>query len=249
MNSKLLKTNSEFKIIYIVSVGHSGSTLLDLLVSSHSQVTSGGELKMLCQINKKDRGSKQLNFGSCTCGVRPLKNCSFWRQINDSLIEHNLSLDSLEVDSLDKQVFKVHNELLFKAIAKTSRCNWIVDSSKTGNRLAHLIEAGFDVYPINLIRVPHGVVYSNVKLGRKWLTHTVLYAKHHIGIQMFLRGIYSFSIHYEKLANNPKDELNKLMNYLNLDFEEEQLAWNKQEHHNFEGNPMRFIKDLSLIHI
>ena len=35
------------RVLYITSRGHSGSTLLSLLVSGHSQVVSAGELKML----------------------------------------------------------------------------------------------------------------------------------------------------------------------------------------------------------
>ena len=38
-------------VVYITSRGHSGSTLLSLILGGHSQVVSGGELKML--INAK----------------------------------------------------------------------------------------------------------------------------------------------------------------------------------------------------
>ena len=39
-------------MVYITSRGHSGSTLLSLILGGHSQIVSGGELKML--INAKD---------------------------------------------------------------------------------------------------------------------------------------------------------------------------------------------------
>ena len=55
--------------LYICAAGHSGSTLLDLLLGSHSLVTSLGEITQL---------PKNLSLnGPCTCG-KPVRECSFW---------------------------------------------------------------------------------------------------------------------------------------------------------------------------
>ena len=71
------------KCIYICSAGHSGSTLLDLLLGSHSNVTSLGEINQL---------SKNLSLNTlCTCGEE-IRSCDFWKDIANQL-KKNLGLD------------------------------------------------------------------------------------------------------------------------------------------------------------
>lgn len=57
--------------IYICAAGHSGSTLLDLLLGSHSSVESLGEIFQL---------PKNISLNSlCSCG-EPVRSCIFWTQ-------------------------------------------------------------------------------------------------------------------------------------------------------------------------
>ncbi len=63
------------KNVYICSAGHSGSTLLDMLIGSHSKVESMGEITHL---------PKNIALNTpCGCGD-PVKECDFWK---DSLVE------------------------------------------------------------------------------------------------------------------------------------------------------------------
>lgn len=60
------------KLVYISSAGHSGSTLLDMLLGAHADAFSLGELILLpleARLNKP-----------CTCG-RPILECPVWRPI------------------------------------------------------------------------------------------------------------------------------------------------------------------------
>jgi len=66
------------KYIFICCPGHSGSTLLDLLIGSHSRVRSLGEISHL---------SKNIALNTpCSCGVA-VKECSFWKKIIQFLSE------------------------------------------------------------------------------------------------------------------------------------------------------------------
>lgn len=69
--------------VYILSAGHSGSTLLDLLLGSHSQITSLGEITHF---------PKNFALNTiCGCGV-PVRDCKFWiRVINQ--IESQMRID------------------------------------------------------------------------------------------------------------------------------------------------------------
>ncbi len=71
------------KNIYICSAGHSGSTLLDMLIGSHSRVESLGEITHL---------PKNLVLNTmCGCG-NPVRECEFWKgTISD--IEKNSTID------------------------------------------------------------------------------------------------------------------------------------------------------------
>ncbi len=60
------------KYVYICSAGHSGSTLLDLLLGSHSRSVSLGEIAQL---------PKNIALNSrCSCGS-PLSHCEVWQKI------------------------------------------------------------------------------------------------------------------------------------------------------------------------
>jgi hypothetical protein len=67
--------------IYIAGKGHSGSTLLEWLVSGHPQIVAAGEL-----------GKLSLQFaretipypGWCSCGQRPM-NCAIWRAVEEAV--------------------------------------------------------------------------------------------------------------------------------------------------------------------
>jgi Sulfotransferase family len=60
------------KYIYICSAGHSGSTLLDLLLGSHSRIESLGEISFLSHDIAVDN--------RCTCGS-PVRECHIWRSV------------------------------------------------------------------------------------------------------------------------------------------------------------------------
>ena len=60
------------KYVYICSAGYSGSTLLDLLLGSHSRIASLGEI---------DRLSKNLALNTpCACG-QSVRSCPVWSEV------------------------------------------------------------------------------------------------------------------------------------------------------------------------
>lgn len=64
--------------VYIAGRGHSGSTLLTLLLARHPQVTAIGELSLLSLQIARDETTRWV--GQCSCGERPVK-CSMWGQV------------------------------------------------------------------------------------------------------------------------------------------------------------------------
>ncbi|MCP4035651.1 MAG: sulfotransferase [bacterium] len=234
-------------IIYITGLGHSGSTLLDLLLDSHSQTRSVGELAPLSSAAREGHRESVLRKRRCVCGAASKFECPFWGEVDRRLRkEHGTSLLEIDVGAPDRDAFIHNNQVLYATLAAVSGCRFVIDSSKRRRRLKRLIETGFDVRPIHLVREPHGVVYSNVRKGRSWFDHTIHYNRQTIQTHRLLADHHHLFVRYEDLATDPEATVRRIVAWLGLDFEPEQMQWNTAEHHNLAGNRMRFSGDATI---
>ena len=64
---------TKYKIIYILGVSYSGSTILESWIGSYPEHWAIGEVKHHHKIYRSD-------YNLCECGKK-VKNCSFWKQI------------------------------------------------------------------------------------------------------------------------------------------------------------------------
>ena len=64
--------------VYIAGRGHSGSTLLTLLLARHPEIAAVGELSLLTLQIARDQNTRWV--GKCSCGERPV-DCSMWGQV------------------------------------------------------------------------------------------------------------------------------------------------------------------------
>lgn len=94
------------RVLYITSRGHSGSTLLSLLTSGHSQIVSAGELKMLTNPNPERR--------LCSCHRLVPDQCPFWGAVQKRVLAAvGRPLDQLVLsDNGDDSSFLADNEAL-----------------------------------------------------------------------------------------------------------------------------------------
>ena len=172
------------KVIYIMGSGHSGSTVLDIVLGNNPDIVSVGELSNFIQKGK-------TNGEYCACG-QPTNTCLFWsniywewaRRIEIDEVEGYLSLQNtfehfkrwfhlLRKKRRDFQSsrFRAYAECtraLFEAISVVSGKNIIVDSSKNPVRaLALSMMPGIDLRLVHLVRDGRGVVWSFMKKGAK----------------------------------------------------------------------------------
>lgn len=223
--------STAIKLIYIAAASHSGSTLLDLLISSHSKVVSVGE------VHQFERNTNQ----PCTCGAQAPLSCPFWSEVNAQLVESTgKSINEIGMCANKDGLFARHQLALFSAVRQVSGVDVIVDSSKNPERLDLLLGTpGIEVYPIHLIRQPQGVVYSHVKKGRHWWWRAMEYARHMARCKTVLRDRDHLEVHYEDLATRTSETLQKVMEGVGLEFEPSQLEWAGRKRHNYRGNRMR----------
>ena len=235
------------KLVYITGRGHSGSTLLALLLSGHSQVISAGEVKMLVDPDPQHR--------LCSCHRLLPEQCPFWGEVQVRIqVELGLPLKALTLtDQGDLTAFALHNNALFAAIASVSDCAIIVDSSKSLPRLSRLLaaqDAGLtpeiEILPIHLHRGPLGLMNSARKLGYDLRECSDNYNRMFFLTRARLASVRSLEVFYERLARNPRREVARVMSWLSLSFEPSQMRWRIGIRHDIHGNPMRFGKSQRL---
>ena len=74
------------KVIQIISPGHSGSTILDIVLGSNDQLVSSGELRKLpWQVQRSVDGEVSIKRQNiCTC-LRSFDECDFWGKVLDNI--------------------------------------------------------------------------------------------------------------------------------------------------------------------
>ncbi len=183
-------------LIYILSNGRSGSTVLDLMLGSFPHLWTLGEAQLL---------PLEVNFNAvCGSGER-IKESVFWKDVLSSIqfedqlssISHfrkshphgshtgavirlnqlvSLFTEKVSVETQKKieSYGKLNEDFFRKTIAHAEQCgfahciDWIVDASKDPYRLMWLQHSNlFDIKVIHLVKRPSAFVYSTAKHAKK----------------------------------------------------------------------------------
>ncbi len=106
------------QIVYTVSTGYSGSTLLSMLMNSHPKIASIGELANTIGhfLNRREQKSYP-----CSC-KNDITACPFWKQVQKQCLEYGVTLDLYDFkaqldlgfgDKINKMAFSVSNDFRF----------------------------------------------------------------------------------------------------------------------------------------
>jgi len=241
-----MKSNA-INVIYIVSSSHSGSTLLDLMLGSHSAIHSGGEFFRLPQTLNID----QAILPRCSCGEKVI-HCAFWKEVTEEAkINFNTIFSSSDFFSLYYQIIP--------AILKVSGKTHFVDSSKHIHLLKKYLSTNdYHVSIIHLIRDPRAVAFSFKRkrmklLAKKDNISQVKVLNYYQGLRRILRGNLRYiielshqdlfhTIKYEDLVTASQQTLANFLKRIDLPFEDTMLNYHDYTHHIVEGNHMRLQK-------
>jgi hypothetical protein len=228
-------------LCYVVGLGHTGSTLLDLSLSAHPQVTGVGEAKKL-RLYMEDRPSGTGHDSRrCSCGIDPVTDCPFWLAVDAQLARDGRRLRELDLQSTDDSVFAADNRAFFDAVAAVTGSSVVVDSSKSAVRLQRLVGlTGLVVVPVHLVRSTFGTVASYKRRGHDLPRAASLYARFTWAAMRAAPSVPRATISLEALASEPEAVLSRLMRCLDLGLHPDQLAWSGTDHHQIGGNGMRF---------
>jgi len=184
------------RLVYLLAASHSGSTLLAILLGSHPEICTAGELK-LTSLGDVDRYL-------CSCRTK-IRECPFWSGIREKMHLRGFDFDISDagtdlVSGADPYLrrllrplhrgpvleffrdaalglspawrsrlarFQTSNSALAESICVSTGRNVIVDSSKVAIRLKYLLRnPALDVKVVRLIRDGRGVALAYVDPAR-----------------------------------------------------------------------------------
>ncbi len=222
------------KIIFILSRGHSGSTLLDLILGRHSQCVGVGEMGLILKMD--NRQLQRAREKICSCKEKGME-CVFWGQVLPKL-ENNLP-------------FEKKFDILYSIFQEKFGDRILIDSSKNLHCLKSLIACNdCEVSVIYLIRDVRSYTISEIdrgrKKGRKWLKRTpahyfrkwYLWNKRAVD---FLKenNLRFINVGYEDLCLRTEVVVEKLYGELDLVPESSMSSLDSSKSHILLGNRMR----------
>lgn len=186
-------TNGQpIRLVYLLAASHSGSTLLAMLLGSHPEICTVGELKATALGN--------VEAYRCSCG-QPIRACTFWTGVMTAMAARGFNFDIAQTgtdlrhgasDRARRLLKPLHRGALLEAvrdvalrltpgwtahlarvdavnaavvavIQEHTKAAVIVDSSKIGIRLKYLLRnPAFDVKVIRLVRDGRAVALTYV---------------------------------------------------------------------------------------
>jgi hypothetical protein len=218
--------DDKIPLIYILSNGRSGSTLLDMLLGSHSTIWSLGEAQILPWEVRENRLP-------CGCG-KLVEKCNFWQPV---LSKIPLNQGEYPIEYFREkhtggravrwkylhQIFKRSpskklqpaideygrlNATYFRVVREAAQeyagqnINWLVDASKDVYRLFWLQHSGyFNLRIIHLVKDPRAFVYSMVK---KLLPVANRKVVRFVGRWLFENGLYAYYCRNNTLVSQTK---------------------------------------------
>lgn len=236
-------------ILFILGTGHCGSTLLDLLLGSHSKMFGAGEIERF------------ETTSNCTCGAPP-EQCEFWSELYQESLLRSLSLYRNPQNFLmgtdrfltkrnqtgwkplaNKKRFIEDNLLLYRKIHDKCGKQMIVDSSKNIDRAELLARSNrIDARFIHIARDGRAVTWSYMKKYNKAIFYAYSCLTYHIKMAVLKKRTPAriLRVEYEDLTKEPVLELKRILSFIGYDFEPGMINFRSENNHQMGGNDMRF---------
>jgi hypothetical protein len=221
--------------IFIVGVPRSGTTLLAAMLSSHSRMICGPETHFFSRLSKIE--------------VNPVVNHTTWPEhaVNflRSIDHNNFSQANRRISLLEKynlseaqiyayleksspSVLSMLSSITEQYLAAAKKHRWV---EKTPDHIEYVdrIRNFFPDSPIiRIVRDPRDNCLSLTKVpwGAKSLPEALVFWKRlmEASNSFFTDDKLSYTIRFEDLLTSPADELKKLCNFIDEDFEEAMLS-------------------------
>jgi hypothetical protein len=227
------------QIVYISSLTHSGSTLLDLILGGHPRFIGLGEVARFAE-----RRLENSREAICSCGQR-MDDCLFWSQVAARFQAH----EGLNFEQKYRLVFEIFEEIFGPDAIP-------VDSSKHLSPLDVLHSSPhFDLKILYLLKDVRSFTVSRLdnlkrKEGQRWYKRIPgqifwdWYARNRKMRHFFIdRKMEVFQVGYEELCLHPGKIVGKICDFLGETMEPAMLTLQESGSHVLRGNRMRYQKE------
>ncbi|MFW2439054.1 MAG: sulfotransferase [Arenicellales bacterium] len=224
-------------IIFIASLDHSGSTMLDNILANHSQMVGLGEIEYV--IKQYINFPNSVEIQKCSCEIEAEK-CAFWGEVILRFRKEN----HLTLPNGYEIVIEVFNKIYGESAI-------LVDSSKYRTALRVLKELpAVNVQVLHLLKDVRAYTISRLdrareKFGKNGFLLPHKQFRHWIRVNRSLLNILEDSnmpfmrVGYEEICLDPVGTLNKVCTFIDVKFEHSMLELNKGGGHCLVGNRMR----------
>ncbi len=203
---------SEVSPIFIIGLPRSGSTLIEQILASHSQVEGTHELSDLPRTMQSARrkGSVHKSFPE---SIEHL-DLEQWAEIGQDYLK------STQKYRTDRPFFvdKTPNNFIFAGVLKLALPN-----AKIINARRHPLDSCFGSYK-QLFASGQPFTYDLFELGEYYLEYQHLMEHWHEVIPNFI-----LDVHYEKVVNDLETEVKRMLDFCGLSFEENCLRFYETE--------------------
>jgi hypothetical protein len=224
------------KLVYIMGLEHSGTTLLNFMLGANSKAAGTGE-----GLRFFDQREDFINKNAlCTCGEH-YADCPFW-----SFFETKFK------ESGDKSEDNFLRVFLDSCNDFYGSGNLIVDSSKDTRILERAAEYGdLDIKVVVIVKDVRAWGFSVRSKAKKKGTYSFLkhnypylfrsWHKSNRNLEKRLKalGLDYLTITYEDLCFSPADILEELCDFAGLKYEEQMARPDRSQQHYINGNRMR----------
>lgn len=226
------------KKLFILGVGRSGTSLLQTILHHHSEIFFLKENQILKNIL---RGT----FYNCENGFE------LHQKLKQTTNIDRVSTDSNFIDL--SSPLNAYNSIIEKYISSQNKNLSYIGDKDPGN--IDYFDQIFKTFPdskfLLIVRDPRAVIASRMKAewSRKYpfLFHPlVYYAQQKICFDKLEKNpsLPVLTITYHNLVNNPKQEMQRITNWLQLEYEEKCLEFHKTAGELIDPNELSWKKDL-----
>lgn len=228
-------------LVFIAGLGHSGSTIFDLLMGAQPGVTGLGEMDVFINKERRDWYLKKFDKYPCTCERTPSK-CMVWGDVKPFL------------EAAENEAYgEIYKKIFELALAKTGS-DIIVDSSKNINALASVYSSLDQIgiprdrfYVIHLVKDVRSFAASEIRAERSSsvIKSFRTWKKSNKRFENYLlaNNIQTLHVGYDELVLSTKYLMEKVMEFIfDGPTEEVFLELDNTNSHIISGNNMRLYQ-------
>jgi hypothetical protein len=244
----LMIRNAARRVVFIASLGHSGSTLLDLMLGGHPQFIGLGEIANVIAPSERADGRSANPF--CSCGETS-DRCPFWSVVTERLANEQPSSIARRYEVVFETFESIFGTEVFP-----------VDSSKYLPRLEILHEQlQLDLRVLFLLKDVRAFTVSEldniarkraVGVARRSTNSLAVFRNWYstntkLGDYLEREQIPTFMLGYEELCLAAEKMARKICEFLQVPFCSSMLTLSESRSHVIRGNRMRNQSDKSAL--